>query len=454
MKLRKLWVELRGSFWFAPSLIIIFSVALALGLIDAESLVASETLAKWPRLFGAGAEGSRGMLAAIAGSVITVAGVAFSITVVTLTLASSQYTPRILRNFMRDRANQVVLGVFVGVFAYCLIVLRAIRGGDDSFVPSLATLGGFILALVSVGVLIFFIHHIALTIQASTIIASIAEETTEAIDRLFPEELGHEGDEGESEKPEVRLTSLPWRPVTAPRSGYIQNVDNEALLRSAHDLRSVIRMERGVGEFVVEGAPLVSISSEVDPDRETIRRLRKAYAIDRYRTVEQDAGFGIRQIVDVALKALSPGINDTTTAVMCVDYLTAILARLARRRIPSRYRFNEGELRVIARGPTFERMLHAFDQIRRDAESKVAVIVRILDGLQILATETRGARRRRALWLQLEALNETAERAVISPRDRSVIKERVDRVAKRLNEVELSEYLSFRREEETKGPGS
>lgn len=235
VKLQQRWKELRASFWFVPSLIILGAIALALGLIEAESLGASEALADWPRLFGVGAEGSRGMLAAIAGSVITVAGVAFSITVVALTLASSQYTPRILRNFMRDRANQFVLGVFVGVFTYCLIVLGAIRGGGDRFVPSLAVLGGFVLALISVGVLIFFIHHIALTIQAETIIASVTEETNEAIDRLFPEELGHDEDLGESEKPEMRLSPGAWR--LAPGPGREHRLHSEHGQRGAPTLR-------------------------------------------------------------------------------------------------------------------------------------------------------------------------------------------------------------------------
>ena len=146
---------------------------------------------RWPRLFGAGAEGSRGLLAAIASSMITVAGVTFSITIVALALASSQYTSRILRNFMRDRTNQTVLGVFVGVFAYCLVVLRTIRGGDEgAFVPALAVLGALLLAFVAIGFLIFFIHHIAASIQATSIIAAVAGETFEAVDRLFPTEVG------------------------------------------------------------------------------------------------------------------------------------------------------------------------------------------------------------------------------------------------------------------------
>jgi uncharacterized membrane protein len=165
---------------------------LAVGLIELDASATGWRLAeRWPRLFGAGAEGSRGLLSAIAGSMITVAGVTFSITIVALALASSRYTSRILRNFMRDRASQSMLGVFVGTFAYCLVVLRTVRSGDEEhlFVPSMAVMGAVVLALVAIGFLIFFIHHIAASIQASSVIAAAADETLRAVDRLFPDDL-------------------------------------------------------------------------------------------------------------------------------------------------------------------------------------------------------------------------------------------------------------------------
>ena len=191
-KLLHLWEDLRTSLWFVPTLLISGAVALAVGLVEVNSSMDGERLAeRWPRLFGAGAEGARAMLSAIASSMITVAGVTFSITVVALALASSQYTSRILRNFMRDRANQTVLGVFVGVFAYCLVVLRTIRGGDEGmFVPALAVLVAVLLAFVAIGFLIFFIHHIAASIQATSIIEAAAGETLQAVDRLFPADVG------------------------------------------------------------------------------------------------------------------------------------------------------------------------------------------------------------------------------------------------------------------------
>lgn len=286
---------------------IVGATALGLGLVEIDANLNRAGLQKrWPWLFGAGAAGARGMLETIAGSMITIAGVAFSITIVALTLASSQYTSHILRNFMRDRTNQVVLGAFVGIFIYCLVVLRTIRGGDEgAFVPPVAVLVAVVLAFVGIACLIFFIHHIASGIQAETIIKAAADETIEAVDRLFPKEMGEEVDADQG-------TGAPtdesrWHPVVALRTGFIQGVDGEALLDAARQYRTVIRMERGVGEFVVEGAPLVSIVDAVSAtDEELTDCIAETFTIDHQRTMLQDAGFGVRQIVDVALKALSP----------------------------------------------------------------------------------------------------------------------------------------------------
>jgi uncharacterized membrane protein len=356
-KIKNLWDNLQASFWFVPSLIVAFSIALAVVLIEADATGSEDWMANWPRLFGAGAEGARGMLATIAGSMMTVVGVTFSMTLMTLALASSQYTSRILRNFMRDRVTQVVLGIFAGIFTYCLIVLRTIRGGDEGgFVPSLSVAVSVVLAIGGIGSLIFFIHHIASSIQASSIIASVAGETLMALDRLFPEKLGREPGEESEGPPPSHLAQTKWKAVAVPRNGVIQGVDNDALLRLAREHKTIVRMDRGIGEFVVQGMPLASLALETSPEKETVAALQSAFSINRYRTVEQDAAFGIRQIVDMALRALSPSVNDSTTAVLCLDYLTAILARLARREIPSPHRYEEGILRVITVGPTFAGM--------------------------------------------------------------------------------------------------
>lgn len=422
-RLQKLWDDLRSSLWFVPAMIVAGAVVLAVGLIEVEAFSNREQLAgRWPLLFGAGAEGSRGLLSTIAGSMMTVAGVTFSITVVALTLASSQYTSRILRNFVRDRANQAVLGVFVGVFAYCVIVLRTIRSGEEgAFVPGVAVLGALVLAFVAIGFLIFFIHHITASLQAASIIDSVATETLEAVDRLFPARLGEAAAGLAGEQQELAHAPGTWAAVPATKTGYVQGIDADALFELANDRDVIIRMERGIGEFVIETCRLASVSG-TPPDDETIRKLNAAFSVDRYRTVHQDTGYGIQQIVDVALKALSPGINDTTTAINCVDYLGAILARLVTRRIESPSRSEGGQLRVINRAPTFPGLLaQAFDQIRQNAEGNVAVLTRLLQVLATLADRTADEDRRRALRQQADLVVETAERSVPLAHDRATI---------------------------------
>ena len=427
--LRAFWTRLVEGLWFVPSLIVIGAILLAVGMVELSAAVGSEALAGWPRVFGVGAEGARSMLAAIAGSMITVAGVTFSITMVAVTQASSQYTPRILRNFMGDRANQVVLGVFVGIFAYCLVVLRTIRGADDlTFVPSLAVLLGVLLAIAGIAVLIFFVHHIATTLQASEIVARITRETVETVDRLFPDAMDVEAAETAPATLTAALATDRWRPVAAPATGYIQRVDLEGLLRLTCERGLVVRLERQVGDFVIEEVPLASLAPAAehradpggrDDDRPVEELIAARFTIGNFRTIDQDASFGIRQLVDIALKALSPGINDTTTAVTCVDYLGAVLTRTSSRRIEAPYRSEDGVLRVVGPGITFEGLVNsAFDEVRQHAEGNVSVLARQLATLELVARQTPSAARRGVLLKQIALIEETTNRTVPSAHDR------------------------------------
>jgi uncharacterized membrane protein len=178
-------------------------------------------------------------------------------------------------------------------------------------------------------------------------------------------------------------------------------------------------MEHSIGEFVVQDTPLVSLALDNPPYKEIIADLQAACSLNLYRTVEQDAGFGIRQLVDIALHALSSGVNDTTTAVICVDYLTAILARLASRKIPSSHRSEEGELRVIAIGPTFASLVaESFDQIRESAKGNVGIMLRMLGALQTIASQTASPSRHLVLREQAQRIAELAGRTIESPHDR------------------------------------
>ncbi len=421
LKLRQLWSDINSSLWFVPTIMVASVSLLAYGLVVLEAGMSHEWLTKYPLLFGAGADGARGMLTAIAGSMITVAGLIFSLTLATLAQVSSQYTSRILRNFMGDRPNQLVLGCFVSVFVYCLIVLRTIRGGDEGrFIPALAVAGGLVLALVSIGVLIFFIHHIASSIQASNIVARTARETSGALLKIFPERLGHEAPP--TQAADWDEATYHWHPVLARRSGYIQTIDNDALLAFAHKTNGMVRMEHGVGGFVAQEAPLVSVArygniAFTETPEELRQQLGAAFTFGDQRTLDQDVGFGFRQLVDIALKALSPGINDTTTGVMCVDQLGALLSLLAGRQLDEPLRADDsGQVRVVAISPSFATFTAlSFDQIRTSATGNVAILLRQLTALQTVARRLTNHADQLTIRQQADLTRAQAERTLDDP---------------------------------------
>jgi uncharacterized membrane protein len=409
-RMRNLWHALQSSLWFLPSLMLCASVATAVGLVELQATVNVDLSERWPRLFGSGAEGARGMLSAIATSMVTVAGVVFSITVVALSLAASQYSPRVLRNFMSDRPTQAVLGAFVSIFAYCLVVLRTVRGPDEGgFVPSLAVLGGIGMAFIGVILLIYFVHHVASTIQVSSILERIAEETKAAIQRLFPDALGDPAvASARIAQEKARATAS----IPARTTGYLVSVDGDALLACAERCSIVVELVPAIGDFVVADLPLFRVAPPTALDEATRDALCACVLIDRQRTTEQDASFGLQQIVDIAMKALSPGVNDPTTAIACIDHLSALLAAMADRRIPTPCRATNGVVRVVARGPDFDSMLSlAFDAIAEHAADHVEVHERLVAAIGRIADATGDGERRSTLARQLDIVVACAETA-------------------------------------------
>ena len=420
-KIKQIWSDLRASLWFVPGLMIIFAIALALVLIEADSTITMEWLTKYPRLFGLGADGSRGMLTAIASSMLTVAALAFSLTLGAVSQASAQFTPRIFRNFMRDRANQFVLGYFVSVFAFCLIVLRTIRGGDElKFVPSLAVMIGLALALGGILVLIFFIHHIADSLQITTILDNITDETKASVKKLFPEQLGEAASSSEKHEAWPAENVKNWTVITALSPGYLQDIDADGLVEYAARNDLLIKMRRGVGQFAGSGAVLAEIAHDTEtadkrasPDDKKIGEINGFFTIDRHRTIEQDAGFGIRQIVDIALKALSPGVNDTTTALECIDNLGEIVGEIARRKLPAAVRSKDKIPRVLTLAPEFPDYVEtAFDQIRISGKANQAIFERLLTTLMFVAECTSDKKRRAPIRIQIELIGKFADQTL------------------------------------------
>ena len=439
--LRQFWIRIRSSLWFVPLSLVFAAIALAVVLIAADVAIGTDWTNKHPLVFGVGSAGARGMLAAIAGSMMTVASLTFSLTISTLATASSQYTSRLIRNFMRDRLNQFVLGYFVGLFAYCLVVLRTIRSGDEvAFVPPLAVLGGLALALVSIGVLIFFIHHIAGSIQVSIILRSVTKETLGAINGLFPADVGTPAHAiGDAAGPALVQTGdypegevqagYRWYAVSAARFGYVQSLDARSVLAMAAKADAVVRMSADIGAFVTPAGSLCEIAMATLPGEDLIKDLRGAFNIGAARSIEQDASYGIRQIVDIALRALSSGVNDTTTGVMCVNHLAAVLETLASRTIPDRLRAEDGKVRLVASERTFEGFAAlCLDQIRQSASGNVAVMLALLLAVEAAGRQTSDEGRRQTLSRHASLLETLARESVNCWDDYSPIKTRADAI--------------------------
>jgi uncharacterized membrane protein len=378
------WGRLNSSFWFVPAMMALFAVALSFVLIEVDALRDVTQTDNPSAFYTFGPEGARVMLSVIASSMITVAGLIFSITMLSLQLASSQFGPRTLGNFMRDRSNQIVLGTFIATFLYCLFVLRSVRGTEgSSFVPHLAVAFGVLMAAASVAVLLYFIHHIATSIRVETLLEKLAVEGCTAVDRLFPERLGH----GQAD--EAAGQTLPCdfeadsRKIPADSDGYVQNIGGDVLMRIAAKNDLVLQIAARPGEFVTKGAcvitayPKARVSDEINED------LRGAVVIGRDRTPYQDLEFAIRRIVELAQRSLSPGINDPTTALYCIDRLGQVLGAVADRDIPSPMRLDQsGQLRVLTEvfdlgGVTFR----SFAAIARYGMSDADVVTRLAETL-------------------------------------------------------------------------
>lgn len=414
------WERLRGSYWFVPTLLAIGAIALSALTLHIDASIEPEWARHSAWVWGGGPEGARSVLATIASSTITVAGVVFSITIVTLTLASSQFGPRLLRNFMTDRGTQLVLGVFVSAFLYCLLVLRAIRGTEQvTVVPFVSVTSGVAFAVASVGFLIYFVHHISTSIIAENVIARVSDDLRANIDRLYPA-----GDASSSNA--VDSLEMPAFPdadvaqITSAASGFIQAIAYDNLVELARQRGLTIRLLRRPGEFVAEGALLVEAAPRANRGADLRAAILAHVYLGRDRTPSQDVEYSIDQLVEVAVRALSPGVNDPFTALTCVEWLGASLIRIAQRPLPSPVRTDaEGALRLVLRTTTFEGLAGAaLNQVRRHGASSVAVTVRVLEVLTRIAPHLLRSRDRSVLLEHAHAMHDDGVRAAGNQRDK------------------------------------
>lgn len=375
---------LRSSYWFLPSVMALASVVLSIVTVAVDHRF--PTVLEDAGIGSGGVDGARGLLETAAGSLITVAGVSFSIAIVLMSLASSQFGPRLLRTFMRDRGNQVVLGVFVSTYLYCLLVLRTIRSEESgtSFVPHLSVSVSVLLTVASLAVFIYFIHHAAQLIQVSHIIASVGTGLEELIDRLVP------AADRTSPKERGTLAAPPagdGRLVRADSSGYVQQVDHDSLRDAGVKRDLLIRLTVRAGSHVVPGTLLAEVWPAEQVDAACAEVIRGSIVVGDQRTEQQDIEFGFQQLEQIALRALSPAINDPFTAGICVDRLGATLCSLAERPRPSLVITDDmGRPRVLAEEQTFSTLLaSAFDEIRRSGRDILYILDRLLGTLARIA---------------------------------------------------------------------
>ena len=326
------------------------------------------------------------ILAGIAASMMTVVSIVFAILLMTLTLASMQFSPRIIVSFAKDRVTQWTLGIFLGTFSYCMAALPAARSLPHPFEPVAAVLGAMVLALTCVGWLLFFIHHISQAISVNHIVDRIAKETEGVIDDImpwphWPERLL------QTKAPPPTPDEIP---LANPESGYIRFVDTQRLLDIAKQYHVRIRALRRVGHFVPQGIPLAMVAKGERLGPEGTARLQAAFDLGPTRTLQQDVEFGVLQIVDIALKAISPAVNDPSTAISCVDQLSRVVIRFVARRPPDELLFDPpGVIRVSLGWIQFPRLLDAaFEQIRVYAKTDLAVSLRLLRALGDIAAST------------------------------------------------------------------
>ncbi|MFJ2193796.1 DUF2254 domain-containing protein [Kitasatospora sp. NPDC087861] len=419
---------LRTNLWLVPAVEAAVAAALfaCTVLLDRSAYNGRFSLPTW--VLSGAADGARQILTTVAAAIITVVGLVFSITIVALTLASTQFGPRMLRNFIRDRGTQLTLGTFVATFFYTVLVLVAIGPGPHGdFVPHLSITVSLALTVVDLAVLIYFIHHIATMIQLPQVIASIADDLGRAIETQGGTDTDVPGTlrAGPTEDELIRRIESSGATIPTPASGYLQYIRHERLVLIATESGAVLHLPYRPGHFLVRGQPLATVwPAEAAP--EVAQELTRGHVTGPYRTLTQDVSFGVDQLVEIAIRALSSAVNDTFTALTCIDWLSECLCRITTGWHPQRvHRDVSGHIRVIAYQADYDRLVQrAFEKIRQSAPGMPAVMIRQLDGLHKIMEQTSAPARRQVLLEQAAMIQRSCDASVPEEADRLDVRRR------------------------------
>lgn len=415
--LRQWWADLRAAFWLRPAAMTAASIVLAELLLAAERRIdLPSSLGDW--VYAGGISGAREVLGVIAAACIGVAGTTFSITVAALTLASNQMGPRLLRNFTRDPGNGWALGAFVATFTYALVALRSVHEGPDgAFVPQLAVSVALLLAVGCVGTLIWFLHHVASSISIDRVIGLVARDLDEAMATLARDEAPVQ-----APAPAAQGAALRLPPSCA---GYLRVLDTDALADWASEHNAVLRLYIRPGRFVFPGAVLGEVAPPSARDAAQ-RALRGALTLGDARSIEQDPEFAVRQLVEIALRALPPGNVDLFTATAVLDRLGGALCGLAGRALPCGAVRRDGRLRLTFPPTDYDGLVDAmFHMLRQNAAQEPTVLIHLAGVLGAVAEVESNAARRRTLRRHLDLVQATAARTMFDASATAALAERV-----------------------------
>jgi uncharacterized membrane protein len=419
---------LRTNLWLVPAVLVLAAVVLFVATYSLD-LAAYNGVFRVPGwAISGGPDVARTVLIGIAAAVITVVGVVFSIVIVALTLTSTQFGPRMLRNFIRDRGTQLTLGTFVATFVYAVLTLGSVgQGAHGNFVPHISVTVTLVLMLADLAVLIYFLHHITIQIQLPQVIAGIAGDLQSAIEL----QAGDPSEGADAELASALIENMAGQGgvVIAPRSGYLQYLEHRTLVSVATEVTAVIHVLFRPGHFIVQGQQYATVWPAEAADSVT-RELAGAHVTGPYRTLAQDVSFGVDQLVEIGIRALSTAVNDTFTALTCIDWIGDSLYQVTGRWQPTRvYRDATGAVRVITTETTWERLVQrAFDKVRQAARGMPAVMIRQLDALAKIMERTTTAAERQVLLDQAAMIERLSAASVGEPTDRADISRAYQRV--------------------------
>ena len=433
---------MRTNFWLVPTMEVFAAVLLFVTTLAVDRAAYHGTFALPGWVEAGSADTAREILLAVAAAIMTVIGINFSVTIVTLTLASTQFGPRMLRNFIRDRGTQLTLGTFVATAVYCVLVLLAIGPAEHGvFVPHFSVSVVFLLVLLDLAVLIYFLHHIAIQIQLPFVIASIANDLQRYLRVKKPDIRMATANEPDSDEVAALIDTInsSGAKLRTPRGGYLQAIRYDMLVRAATAADAVVYLPYRPGNFLVEDSELAAVWPPEAAVRMT-RRLKRAQITGPVRTLAQDPAFGIDQLVEIAIRALSPAVNDTFTALTCVDWLGNTLCRLTKVWRPAQvYRDRSGAIRVICEPVSYQNLVRrSFDKVRQASRGMPALLMRQLEALAAIMEQTTDLDQARALMDEATMIQRANLESVPEESDRVAVEARFNAVASayaRLNDA-------------------